>query len=86
MAFFAIRANVVINAIIIVFAFPTSCFLFLFGGANLLSPDVPEAYLEQNNYFSIAFCLGGLLLLAFTIAAFRGIRESRKKDNDGSGA
>ena len=78
MAFLEIRTSITINVFIIIVGVIVSGFLLFFGIANLINPDVPEAYLNQNTKVCLMVCSIGMIFLLLAIAAFRGIL-SRKK-------
>jgi len=48
MAFLEIRTSTMTNLAILIIGLIISGFLLLFGVANLINPDVPDAYLKQN--------------------------------------
>jgi len=78
MAFLEIRTSNVINVIILIIGLLVSGFLLLFGVANLINPDVPDAYLKQNTKVCLMVCSLGVVFLLLAIAAFRGILKKRK--------
>ncbi len=78
MAFLKIRTSTAINVLIIIVGVIVSGFLLLFGIANLINPDVPEDYLDQNTKVCLVFCSIGLIFLLLAIAAFRGIISKNK--------
>jgi len=84
MAFREIRLSNVIYLIILIIGLLVSGFLLLFGVANLINPDVPDAYLKQNTKVCLMVCSLGVVLLLLSVAAFRGILIKRKsaKRND----
>ncbi|MBN2862278.1 MAG: hypothetical protein JXN62_03890 [Bacteroidales bacterium] len=53
-------------------------FLLLFGIANLLNPDVPEAYYARNTKVCLIVCGIGVMFLLPAIAALRGILLKKK--------
>src|SRR4030065_858302 len=53
----------VTSVITIIFAVLIAAFFILFGIANLIHPDVPESYLEQNTRVCIIFIVTGLVTL-----------------------
>ena len=48
------------SVITIIFAVLIAAFLLLFGISNLIQPDVPDSYLEQNTRVCVIFILTGL--------------------------
>jgi hypothetical protein len=46
-------------------------FLLLFGVANLIHPEVPEAYLTQNTLVCAGVCTLGLVLLVIAVVGIR---------------
>lgn len=78
MAFLEIRTSTFINAIIIIFGLLLTGFLLLMGIANLINPDVPDAYLAQNTRTCLLICSISVLPLLLAIAAFRGILHRKK--------
>lgn len=68
-----IRTSNLRNAIIIVVSLTVSGFLFLFGIANLIYPDVPEEHLVENTVVCIVICGIGVGFLLLAIASLRGI-------------
>ena len=80
MAFLKIRINNAINVIIMIAGLVISGLLLLLGVANLIHPDVPEAYYAQNTKVCLIVCGIGMIFLLLAIAAFRGILL-RKKSN-----
>lgn len=73
MAFLEIRTTTIINVAILIVGLLVSGFLLLFGVANLINPDVPDAYLKQNTKVCLVVCIIGVVFLLLAIAAFRGI-------------
>jgi hypothetical protein len=59
--------------IILTISLSISGFLLLFGVANLIKPDVPDAYLIQNTWFCFLACSIGIAFLLLAIASIRGI-------------
>ena len=78
MAFLEIRTNTAINLIIMIAGLLVSGFLLLFGVANLIDPDVPEAYYVQNTKICLIVCGIGMIFLLLAIAASRGILLKKK--------
>ena len=78
MAFLEIRTSTTISVVIIIVGVIVSGFLLLFGVANLINPDVPEAYLTQNTKVCLVVCCVGVIFLLLAIAAFRGIHSKKK--------
>ena len=78
MAFLEIRTNTAINVIIMIAGLLVSGFLLLFGVANLIDPDVPEAYYARNTKVCLIVCGIGMIFLLLAIAAFRGILLRKK--------
>lgn len=79
MSFLVLRTSVFVNVIIIVVGILVSGFLLLFGIANLINPDVPDAYLTQNTMICLLVSCIGIAFLLLAIASFRGI-VLKKKD------
>ena len=78
MAFLEIRASTMMNVVTIIFGLLLTGFLLLFGVANLINPDVPDAYLAQNTRTCLLVCCISVLPLLLAIAAFRGILHRKK--------
>jgi hypothetical protein len=78
-----IRILKVINIAIIIIGVVVGGFLLLFGVANLVNPDVPDAYLPRNTKVCLVVCIIGILFLLLAIAAFRGILFVKKSDEGG---
>ena len=78
MAILEIRTSTIINVIIIIVGLLVSGCLLLFGVANLINPDVPDTYLNQNTKVSLLVCFIGMVFLLLAIAAFRGILLRKK--------
>jgi uncharacterized membrane protein YbhN (UPF0104 family) len=79
MACLEIRTSTIINVIILIVGLLVSGFLLLFGVANLINPDVPDAYLKQNTKVCLLVCIIGVVFLLLAIAAFRGILLKKKR-------
>jgi len=79
MAFLEIRTSTAMNLIIIIADLIIGGVILLFGVANLVHPDVPDAYLKQNTKICLIVCAIGVLPLLLAIAAFRGILHNRKR-------
>jgi hypothetical protein len=60
MAFREMRLSTVIYLIIILIGLLFSGFLLLFGVANLVNPDVPDANLKQNTKVCLMVCSLGV--------------------------
>jgi hypothetical protein len=73
MIFLIIKTSNLINAVIIAASLFISGFLFLFGIANLINPDVPQEFLLQNTIVCIVVCCIGVAFLLLAIASLRGI-------------
>ena len=80
MASFAIRISTPVAFLVVIFAALLAPFLLVFGVANLIHPDVPEAYLAQNTAVCIVFSVLGLTLIPVAIAVYRGSILRRTKD------
>jgi hypothetical protein len=78
MAFPKIRTHTVISMIIIIAGLFIGGFLLLFGIANLLDPDVDEAYYGQNIKVCLIVCGTGVLFLLLASATIRGILLKKK--------
>ena len=78
MTFLGIRTSRIINIAIIIMGLVVGGFLLLFGVANLINPDVPEAYYAQNTKVCLIVCSIGVIFLLLAIAAFCGILFKRK--------
>lgn len=83
MSFLVIRSSVFINVIIIIVGLLVSGLLLLFGIANLINPDVPDAYLTQNTMICILVSSIGIAFLLLAIASFRGIVLKKKDVTEG---
>ena len=68
-----IRESYFLNIIILVSSLFVSFFAFLFGIANLITPDVSEDFLVQNTIVCIVLCLIGVLFLLIAFASIQGI-------------
>lgn len=73
MKFPVIRESYFLNSIILLFSIFVSFFSFLFGIANLISPDVSDDFLIQNTIVCIVLCIIGTVFLMIAIASFKGI-------------
>lgn len=82
MAFLEIRLSTVISGVIIIVGVIVSGFLLLFGVANLINPDVPEAYYAQNTKVCLVVCSIGVIFLMLAIAALRGILHKKNKHKE----
>jgi hypothetical protein len=60
------------SVITIIFAVMIAAFLLLFGIANLIQPDVPDTYLEQNTRVCIIFIVTGLATIYSIFSPFWG--------------
>ena len=80
MAFLEIRNSTITNLAILIVGLLISGFLLLFGVANLINPDVPDAYLKQNTKICLLVCIIGLVFLLLAIAALRGILLRKKSE------
>jgi len=78
MAFLKIHTTPATSIIIIIAGLLISGFLLLFGIANLINPDVPDAYLQQNTKVCLIVCGIGLIFLLPVTAAIRGIISKKK--------
>ena len=83
MAFFEIRTPTAISVIIIILGLLVSGFLLLFGVANLIDPDVPEAYYARNTKVCLMAIVIGVIFLLLAIAAFRGILLKKNSYKNG---
>ena len=63
MKFLNIAPSPVLSIITIVLGVLIASFLLLFGVANLINPDVPDSYLDQNTLVCVMFVLTGLLII-----------------------
>lgn len=63
MKFLKIAPSPVLSIITIVLGVLTASFLLLFGVANLINPDVPDSYLDQNTLVCVMFILTGLIII-----------------------
>ena len=84
---FEIRTHVVLNVAIIIAGLIIGGFFLLFGVANLINPDVPDAYLKQNTRICLLFTVISLVPLLAVIAAIRGIinRKNNRQSHDKTG-
>jgi len=80
MAFLEIRTSTITNLAILIVGLLISGFLLLFGVANLINPDVPDAYLKQNTKVCLLVCIIGVVFLLLAIAALRGILLRKKRE------
>lgn len=62
----------VFNIITIILGVLMATFLLLFGVANLINPDVPESYLEQNTRVCVMFILTGLVIIYAIFRPYSG--------------
>jgi membrane protein implicated in regulation of membrane protease activity len=81
-AFLEIRAQPVVNAVLIILALPIAGFLLLMGIANLIQPDVSDKYLFMNTVMCLLVCAIGIGLLLMAVAAFRGILHNRRNSKE----
>ncbi len=72
------QAFKIIGKIIFLAGLSIGGLMLLFGIANLINPDVPEAYLTRNTEVCLKLCGIGLICLLIAFAVFFGIL---KKDN-----
>ncbi len=79
MKFLIIKASNITNVLVLIATLIISYFSFLFGIANYINPDVPDAYLSQNTVVCAVLCLIGLGFLLIAIASLRGILYKNKK-------
>ena len=84
MKFFLIKASNLTNVLVLIASLIISYFFFLFGIANYINPEVPDAYLSQNTAVCAVLCLIGLGFLLIAIASLRGIlfKNKSNKKND----
>jgi len=75
-----LRTSVALNIVLIIAGVLVSGFLLLFGVANLINPDVPDAYLAQNTKVCLTVCGIGIIFLLIAIAAFRRILLKNRSD------
>jgi len=80
MAFLEIRTSTTTNLAILIVGLLISGFLLLFGVANLINPDVPDAYLKQNSKTCLLVCIIGVVFLLLAISALRGILLRNKNE------
>jgi len=84
MKYLIIKASNLTNVVVLIASLFISYFLFLFGIANYINPEVPDAYLSQNTAVCVVLCLIGLGFLLIAIASLRGIinknKGNKKKD------
>ncbi len=79
-----IKASNLTNVIVLIASLIISYFFFLFGIANYINPDIPDAYLSQNTVVCAVLCVIGLAFLLIAIASLRGIlfkNKSKRKNN-----
>ena len=62
----------VLSVITIVLGVLMASFLLLFGVANLINPDVPESYLDQNTRVCVMFILTGLVIIYAIFRPYSG--------------
>jgi hypothetical protein len=62
----------VFSVITIVLGVLVASFLLLFGVANLINPDVPDSYLDQNTRVCVMFILTGLVIIYAIIRPYSG--------------
>lgn len=82
MSFPILRTSVIINVIILIISLNVSGFLLLFGIANLIKPDVPDAYMTQNTWICFLVCSIGIAFLLLAVASIRGIVLKLKHDDN----
>jgi uncharacterized membrane protein YjfL (UPF0719 family) len=73
MAFLTIRTSMPVGVVCIIGALAAAWFFLLFGVANLIRPEVSEAYLNQNTAMCLFLCGLGIGALLAAVAVFRGI-------------
>ena len=78
MSFLVIRASNLTNVLILLTSLFFSYFFFLFGIANLVTPDVPDEFLVQNTIVCSVLCGIGVFFLLIAISCFRGILYRNK--------
>jgi len=62
----------VLSVITIVLGVLMASFLLLFGVANLIKPDVPYSYLDQNTRVCVMFILTGLVIIYAILRPYSG--------------
>lgn len=62
----------VLSVITIVLGVLMASFLLLFGVANLIKPDVPYSYLDQNSRVCVMFILTGLVIIYAILRPYSG--------------
>ncbi len=73
MKFLVIRESYFLNIVILLISLFVSFFSFLFGIANLITPDVSDDFLVQNTIVCIVLCIIGVAFLLIAIASIQGI-------------
>jgi hypothetical protein len=74
---FEIRTSTPVALVIIIFGLPVAGSLLFIGVANLINPDVSEAYYAQNTFMCLFVCLLGLASLLAVVAVARGLFSRR---------
>jgi hypothetical protein len=72
MRFPEIGASPVLSVITIAFGILMTSFILLFGVANLISPDVPESYLDHNTRVCVVLILTGLVIIYAIFRPYSG--------------
>ena len=79
MKFLVIRESYFLNIVILLISLFVSFFSFLFGIANLITPDISDDFLVQNSIVCIVLCVIGIVFLLIAIASIQGIVYKIKK-------
>ena len=77
MSFLKIRTSIVTSALITIMGVIGGGIFLLFGVANLINPDVPEAYLTQNTIVCLVACSIGLVFILLAITTLRGLLSEK---------
>ena len=77
-----IRTSVPVALVAAGLGLPTGGFLVFMGLANLLNPDVPEAYYAQNAVITLMVTSLGIAILLLAGGVIRGSFQSEERGRD----
>ncbi|PCI00985.1 MAG: hypothetical protein COB81_07970 [Flavobacteriaceae bacterium] len=77
MFFLEYRTSIAVSVLIIIMGVIGGGLFLLYGVANLLSPNVPEAYLTQNTIVCVVTCAIGLVFTLLAIKTFNRLLSQK---------
>jgi membrane protein implicated in regulation of membrane protease activity len=77
MALSGIRTSTPLNLVLVAVCLLLGGFLLFFSVANLIHPDVPDAYRAQNTLICLGASALGLVALLVALAAVRRLRRDK---------